>query len=49
MPVAANLGRMTSAARKPLRVDRRCLVCGYGIVYAGSPPPCPMCRSQRWR
>jgi hypothetical protein len=31
-----------------LRRDLRCRVCGYGIVIAGSPPPCPVCRSKTW-
>jgi hypothetical protein len=31
-----------------LRVDLRCRGCGYGIVVAGEPPLCPLCRSKDW-
>src|SRR5438034_960122 len=30
------------------RHDLRCRGCGYGIVVAGPPPPCPLCRSSNW-
>jgi signal transduction histidine kinase len=32
----------------PPRLDRRCRVCGYGIVAASAPPACPMCQSDDW-
>jgi len=32
----------------PPRVDLRCRNCGYGIVVAGEPPTCPLCRSEEW-
>jgi len=31
-----------------MRVDLRCVNCGYGIVVAGEPPTCPLCRSHEW-
>jgi hypothetical protein len=31
-----------------MRVDLRCRDCGYGIVVAGEPPACPLCRSYDW-
>jgi len=31
-----------------MRVDLRCRGCGYGIVVAGDPPTCPLCRSHDW-
>jgi hypothetical protein len=30
------------------RTDLRCANCGYGIVVAGEPPACPLCRSDQW-
>ena len=30
------------------RLEWHCRVCGYGIVVAGPPPECPMCRSDDW-
>lgn len=30
------------------RRDLRCRACGYGIVIAGQPPPCPLCQSSNW-
>jgi rubrerythrin len=42
----------TSAIHKGMddriRVDLRCRGCGYGIVVAGDPPTCPLCRAQDW-
>ena len=42
----------TSAIRKDMddrmRVDLRCRGCGYGIVVAGEPPTCPLCRAHDW-
>ena len=35
-------------AAEPGRSDWWCRVCGYGIVVAGRPPACPMCRSDDW-
>jgi rubrerythrin len=31
-----------------MRVDLRCRGCGYGIVVAGDPPTCPLCRGRDW-
>jgi len=31
-----------------MRVDLRCRGCGYGIVVAGEPPTCPLCRAHDW-
>jgi hypothetical protein len=30
------------------RTDLRCRSCGYGIVVAGEPPACPLCRAHDW-
>ena len=34
---------------KPVHVELRCRVCGYGVIVVRLPlPVCPMCRSRSW-
>jgi len=37
-----------SEERTTEKQELSCGRCGYGIVVAGEPPACPMCRSSAW-
>jgi hypothetical protein len=48
VPAALMRSKSSPVPAEPRRYDLCCRVCGYGIVVAGRPPECPMCRSDDW-